>query len=85
MQGYRISPTEIEEAARLAEALLLGLAARLPAGPVILDVPEVNPAAVRLAERHGLEPVFETAHMYTGTAPAIDLARVFGITTFELG
>jgi len=29
--------------------------------------------------------VFETARMYTGPAPAIDLARIYGITTFELG
>jgi hypothetical protein len=29
--------------------------------------------------------VFETARMYTHEPPAIPLARVFGITTFELG
>jgi len=82
--GWKIGPLFANGEA-IAEALFLGLAARLPAGPIILDVPEVNPAAVRLAERHGLAPVFETARMYTGPAPAIDLARVYGITTFELG
>jgi hypothetical protein len=29
--------------------------------------------------------VFATARMYTGPAPAIDLDRVFGVTSFELG
>jgi hypothetical protein len=28
---------------------------------------------------------FETARMYTAKAPAIDLARLYGVTTFELG
>jgi len=32
-----------------------------------------------------LKPVFETARMYTGPDPAIDLAKLFGVTTFELG
>jgi hypothetical protein len=82
--GWKIGPLFAEGEA-IAEALFLGLGARLPGGPIVLDVPEVNPAAVRLAERHGLAPVFETARMYTGPAPAIDLARVYGITTFELG
>lgn len=84
LDGWKIGPLFANGEA-IAEALFLGLAARLPAGPIILDVPEVNPAAVRLADRYGLEPVFETARMYTGPAPAIDLARVYGITTFELG
>jgi hypothetical protein len=29
--------------------------------------------------------VFETARMYTGAIPSLRLARVFGVTTFELG
>ena len=33
----------------------------------------------------GLTPVFETARMYRGPAPALPLERIFGITTFELG
>lgn len=52
---------------------------------VALDVPEPNPAAVALAERYGMTPSFETARMYTGPVREIDLARVYGITSFELG
>ena len=32
-----------------------------------------------------LTPVFETARMYTGPDPEIELAKQFGVTTFELG
>ena len=68
-----------------AEALLADLALAAPEGPIVLDVPEPNGAAAALAERWGLEPVFETARMYRGPAPDLPLASVFGVTTFELG
>ena len=42
-------------------------------------------AAVRLATRHGLSPVFETARMYRGEAPGLPLSLIYGISTFELG
>jgi hypothetical protein len=59
---------------------------RVPAdSPIFLDVPGVNPAAVRLAEGYGMSKVFETARMYTGDPPAIELDGIFGVTTFELG
>jgi hypothetical protein len=32
-----------------------------------------------------MQPVFETARMYTGPDPDIDLQTVFGVTSFELG
>jgi hypothetical protein len=32
-----------------------------------------------------MRPIFETARMYTGAAPALPLDRIFGVTTFELG
>jgi hypothetical protein len=38
-----------------------------------------------MAEKHGMKKVFETARMYTGPDPEIDLDRTFGVTTFELG
>jgi len=33
----------------------------------------------------GLTPVFETGQMYTGPDPAIEVPKLFGVTTFELG
>ncbi|RLV67830.1 GCN5-like N-acetyltransferase [Streptomyces sp. CBMAI 2042] len=61
------------------------LAATLPEGTVAVDVPDVNPAAVRLAGELGLTPTFDTARMYTGSEPVIDRAGYYGITSLELG
>ena len=82
--GHKIGPLVAEDAA-VAEALASALIARVGPGLVYLDVPEPHSAAVKLAARLGLQPVFETARMYTGPAPAIAMDRLFGIATFELG
>ncbi|MFK0258305.1 acetyltransferase [Streptomyces sp. NPDC090445] len=57
----------------------------LPGEPVVIDAPDVNRPAVRLAEQLGLTPSFETARMYTGAPPHIDRVGLFGITSLELG
>jgi len=54
-------------------------------GEVFLDVPQPNAHAVALAQAHGLAPVFETARMYRGDIRPVELGRIFGVTTFELG
>ena len=77
-----------EVAEALFRALITGLAAASGPGAsfdVALDVPEPNAAAVALAEQHGMKPSFETARMYTGAVRDVDLASVYGITSFELG
>ena len=40
---------------------------------------------MRAAEAYGMTPIFRTARMYRGPHPPIDLSKVWGITTFELG
>lgn len=82
--GHKIGPLFAEDEAS-AEALFRALARQAGGGMVYLDPPQPNAAATRLAERHGLAPVFETARMYRGPAPDLPLGRIFGITTFELG
>ncbi len=83
--GYKIGPLFADGAER-AEVLYRGLSARLPEGaPLYLDTPEPNQAAVDLAKRHGMSPVFETARMYTGPIPDLPLERLYGVTSFELG
>lgn len=82
-EGSKIGPLFADDEAA-ADALFRHLAS-YGAAPIFLDVPEPNRAAIRLAERYAMAPVFETARMYTGDAPEIDLARIFGVTTFELG
>lgn len=82
--GCKVGPLFAPDPAG-AEALLTDLALAAPEGPIVLDVPEPNAAAVALAGRWGLEPVFETARMYRGAAPDLPLPSIFGVTTFELG
>ncbi|MEM5423514.1 GNAT family N-acetyltransferase [Paraburkholderia ferrariae] len=82
--GCKIGPLFADDA-DVATGLFRALAASMPGEVIVLDVPETNPAAVALAERHGMTSVFETARMYTKNAPAIAIDRVFGVTSFELG
>jgi len=82
--GVKIGPlfaVDVEIAGGLAAATI----GATGANEVYLDVPEPNADAMAFAERLGLSPVFETARMYRGQAPDIDLSRVFGVTSFELG
>lgn len=82
--GYKIGPL-FADTPEIADELFDGLAARAMGEVIALDVPEVNRAAVVLAERNGMTCSFETARMYRGVPPAIDVERVFGVTSFELG
>lgn len=84
-QGYKIGPLFANEE-RVADALFRSAVATLPAGAEIyLDVPQSNARAMQLADRYGMDPVFETARMYNRNTPDIDINAVFGVTTFELG
>jgi GNAT superfamily N-acetyltransferase len=84
--GFKIGPLFADDAA-IARVLVSELikAADTGSADVFLDVPEPHDDAVAIAKDLGLEPVFETARMYTGPAPDIDTGRIFGVTTFELG
>jgi ribosomal protein S18 acetylase RimI-like enzyme len=83
--GYKIGPL-FADGPELAELLFRALRSRVtPSEPVFLDIPQVNPSAVELAERHNMRVVFETARMYKGERPDMPLHRVFGITSFEVG
>ena len=83
-EGYKVGPLFAADRAA-AEALFDGLATAAGGARLSLDVPEPNGAAMALAEARGLVPEFETARMWRGPPPAQDLARTFGVTTFELG
>lgn len=83
-QGFKFGPLFADDEAS-AERLFAAVCATIPGETFYLDIPEANAAAMKLAQRHGLRPVFETARMYTGTPPQVPLQQVFGVTTFELG
>lgn len=84
-EGHKIGPL-FADTPRLAEDIFLALTAQVePSSAVYLDVPEPNSQAVALAQKYRLSSVFETARMYTQSAPELPLDRIFGVTTFELG
>ena len=84
-EGHKIGPLVADDPS-IASALFAALCDRVPVGDTVyLDVPMPNADALALARTQGLHGVFETARMYAGTAPACELQRVYGITTFELG
>lgn len=83
-EGFKIGPLFAPDAGD-AETILRGLLTRMAEGMMFLDTPGTNGAAIDLALSLGLKPMFETARMYRGPAPNLDTAKVFGITSFELG
>jgi hypothetical protein len=83
-EGCKVGPLFADDAL-VAEALYAHLAGFAAGGPLYLDAPENNPAAMALVQRHGMTEVFGCARMYLGPAPDIAHERVFGVTTFELG
>ncbi|MEO1146408.1 MAG: GNAT family N-acetyltransferase [Cyanobacteria bacterium J06638_22] len=85
VQGYKVGPL-FAETAEIADALLSALITKVePDQPFYLDVPEVNPAAVAIAQKYGMTSMFETARMYRPTMPQLPTHKIFGVTTFELG
>jgi GNAT superfamily N-acetyltransferase len=83
--GYKIGPLVANTDAD-ARSLLAALVAAVGAEEGYWDIPHANPAAVALAADLGFSAVFETARMYRGAAPApLDLSRLWGVTSFELG
>ncbi len=83
-EGCKIGPLFADDAA-IAEALYAELAGFAAGGPLFLDAPENNPAAMALVQRHGMTEVFGCARMYLGPPPLVAHERIFGVTTFELG
>jgi len=82
--GSKIGPLFADNET-IGAQLFDALAAHGQGGQIIVDVPEPNRVAIGMAERYGLEPVFETARMYRGDDPNLPIERMVGITTFELG
>lgn len=83
--GCKIGPLFADNS-EYAETLFLSLKSVIkPDESFYLDTPEVNGAAVALAERYNMKIVFETARMYTGKKPDMPYNNIFGVTSFEIG
>jgi hypothetical protein len=83
-QGFKIGPLFAADG-DTAEALFRELGDFARGEPIYLDVPENNPDAMALAQRHNLREVFGCARMYYGPPPSLPDREIFGVTTFELG
>lgn len=83
-EGCKIGPLFADEN-QTARTLYKHLAVFAKGGPLYLDVPENNPAAIELAHHHEMTEVFGCARMYLGPSPMLAHERIFGVTTFELG
>lgn len=84
VKGWKIGPL-FASGKDVAENLFVGLCSAAGNGPVYLDVPESNPAALALVHRFGMIPAFSTARMFRDSPKEVDLGGIFGITSFELG
>ncbi len=82
--GYKIGPLFAENET-VATALYERCLSEAIDQPVYLDIPLHNEAAVRLVKKYKASYVFECARMYYGIPPKTATAKVFGITSFELG
>ena len=83
--GFKVGPL-FADTLDIADKLFQKMRTFIGEGTQIyLDTPEVNKSAIALAEKYKMKPMFETARMYTKQPPKIDLNKIFGVTTFELG
>ena len=84
IEQYKFGPMICDDET-IATQLMCSLVNSVSAQTITLDVPEPHEKAMGLASSIGLQSVFETARMYRGAAPNMDLSRLFGVTTLELG
>ncbi len=83
-KGYKVCPLFADNE-MIAEELYKACLNSVQGESLFLDIPVVNKGAVNLIKRYNGTYVFECARMYYGTPPDIDINKLFGITTFELG
>jgi hypothetical protein len=84
LRGFKIGPLFADDQA-IAEDLFQAMAASAAGEPIFIDIPETNRAALDLAERHHLQPVFKTLRMYNQPPLHLEVSKIYGVTTLELG
>ncbi len=83
-KGYKVCPLFADNA-EIAEELYKACLNSVIGEPLYLDIPIKNQDAVALIKKYNTSYVFECARMYYGKPPEMNINKVFGITTFELG
>ncbi len=84
IKGYKIGPLFAENA-DIADILYRQLAGNTYGAIIYIDIPHPNKSAEALIKKYNMERDFTEARMYTKGNPDIDLSKVYGITTYELG
>lgn len=82
--GYKIGPLFADDPIT-AEKIFLALKASVPDEAIYLDVPEPNKKAMEIANKYEMTVMFKTIRMYSREEPYINLEKIYGVTTFELG
>lgn len=83
-KGYKICPLFADNLT-IAEELYKACLNSVGAEPLYIDIPEINKEAIALVEMYNMSYIYECARMYFGKAPKMEMNKVFGITSFELG
>lgn len=85
-EGFKIGPLFADDDV-IADQIFEALSDHAAGQALILDVPEVNEAALALARKNGMQEVFGCARMYYGADDGMTLPwqNIYGVTTFELG
>lgn len=83
-KGYKIGPLFADNS-QVADSLYRALVSNAIDELVYLDIPMINTEALNLVEFYDMKNVFETSRMYSVNTPNIELDKIFGITSFELG
>jgi hypothetical protein len=83
-KGYKVCPLFADNEV-VAEELYKACLNSVVGEQLYLDIPVINKGAASIIKKNNASYVFECARMYYGKPPEVEIDKVFGITTFELG
>lgn len=84
IKGYKVCPLFADNEI-IAEELYKACLNSVVGEALYLDIPVTNQKAVELIKKYNATYVFECARMYYGKPPVVELNKIFGLTTFEVG
>ena len=82
--GYKICPLFADNE-NIAEELYKACLNSVIGEPLYIDIPTINQGSLNLIKEYKVKYIFECARMYYGKFPNIEIDKVYGVTTFELG
>jgi GNAT superfamily N-acetyltransferase len=84
VRGFKIGPL-FADTFDVADCLFRALLHHVASQPVYIDIPNIHSALPILIQRYSLQPVFSCVRMYWRNVPNLEVERIFGATTLELG